>query len=45
VSSVIKYPRQSWFTARMSIVALANISPMVIGGRPLRMTRPNVALG
>jgi hypothetical protein len=45
VRSVIEYPRQSWLTARISIVALANISPIVIGARPRRIARPSGALG
>jgi hypothetical protein len=45
VTSVMTYPRQSWFTARSRIVALANISPIVIGVKPRRIARPIGALG
>src|SRR5262249_6458234 len=45
VSSVSRYPRQSWFTARMRIHPLASIRPMVIGVRPRRRARPSVAWG
>ena len=45
VSSVSRYPRQSWFTARMRIHPLASIRPSVIGVRPRRRVRPSAAWG
>ena len=45
VSSVSRYPRQSWFTARRRIHPLASIRPSVIGVRPRRRARPSAAWG